>query len=163
MKLERLLRSKFYQSVVVTDAFRTLEITQPQGDFRETRGIQFRLNQYPRGAERNPHQTVLLPKDDAFELAREIIRVHRGFAEEPVRSGDVVADHVGFHAMSTSEALMIEAVMLWDDAELRLALWRALRSPETAQRLLCLFVENLGIPDAFLGSARRELGMEGDR
>jgi hypothetical protein len=157
MKIEKLLRSKFYRSAVVDDAFNTLEITQPEGEMAQVRGIQITVHAYPRGSERNPHTTTMLPSEEAFELARNVIRVHRGTqVAEATRSG-ISADHVGIHAMSASEALMIEAVMGWEESKLRVAFWQSLREVETAQWMLVHFVRNLDNPAMFKLVAAREI------
>jgi hypothetical protein len=155
LRLERLLRSKFYRSVVVTDAFKTLRISQPQGDLEEIPGIQITFNEYPRPRSDRHQTTIMLPREDAFEVAREIIRVHRGPAEFAPNRRGLAADHVGLHAMSESEALMIEAVMRWKDAKMRLALWQALADTDRAAVLLEHFVH---CPNGFEDLAASELG-----
>lgn len=158
MKLERLLRSKFWHSAAVTDAFQTLSITQPEGALREDRGIQLMFRGYPRGKE-SPRQTILLPANEAFEVARDVVRVHHRVESEV---NDV--DLVGLHAMSQTEFLMIEAVMTWADPNLRLAFWNAMGNPMRATILMEHFVSSNFVaeisrqPSTFEALARGELG-----
>ncbi len=155
MKIERLLRSRFYRSVVMTDAFKTLR-DMGNGHPEEVPGIHIAFKMYPRGGVNSEEtsRVVMLPREDALEVARDVIRLHAR-SEPSAVSGQLVADHVGFHAMSEAEALMIEAVMLWDDPDLRVAFWQALRNVESTQILLKHFVED---QFRFQESAISELG-----